>query len=390
MVGSLATGPLPAQIIAADLNGNGLTDLVVRNAGDGTLSVFYGTAFDRSTFRPDQPQYIPPPFLPAMTIPVGLGVSDVQAVDTTGSGRLDLVVTNKLTGQVGIVQNLGDGTFGPLEPYRAGTGLSAIDTSGSPEVTSLEATAGVAAGPLTPGGPTDLVTINPGSNTLGVLAGLGGGRFANPVDHPDPATRAGHSHGRPHRQRHRGPGPPRHQPGERHAGQRPRRFPEARELRRGARAHRPDGRRHQRRRHTRSPDRQRVRRFAHLAGQRRRHLPPLSRGQPGRGAGRGRSDRQRQARFHLRRPGARSRGRPVRHQPDHGAGRPGNRPALPRRRRAGRPDRRRHPRPDRRQQRVEQRARLSRAGQRPVRPGDSMAGMATSSAPTRPGSRSRT
>ena len=44
----------------------------------------------------------------------------------------------------------------------------------------------MAAGPLTPGGPTDLVTINPGSNTLGVLAGLGGGRFANPVDHPDP------------------------------------------------------------------------------------------------------------------------------------------------------------------------------------------------------------
>ena len=39
----------------------------------------------------------------------------------------------------------------------------------------------MAAGPLTPGGPTDLVTINPGSNTLDVLAGLGGGRFANPV-----------------------------------------------------------------------------------------------------------------------------------------------------------------------------------------------------------------
>ena len=117
---------------------------------------------------------------------MGLGVSDVQAVDTTGSGRLDLVVTNKLTGQLSILRNLGSGTFGPPEPYRAGTGLSAIDTSGSPGVTSLEATAGVAAGPLTPGGPTDLVTINPGSNTLGVLAGLGGGRFANPVTIPTP------------------------------------------------------------------------------------------------------------------------------------------------------------------------------------------------------------
>ena len=65
-------------------------------------------------------------------MPVGLGVSDVQAVDTTGSGRLDLVVTNKLTGQVGILQNLGDGTFGPLEPYRAGTGFSAIDPPARP------------------------------------------------------------------------------------------------------------------------------------------------------------------------------------------------------------------------------------------------------------------
>ena len=50
-------------------------------------------------------------FLPPVTLPVGLGVSDVQAVDTTGSGRLDLVVTNKLTGQVSILHNLGDGTF---------------------------------------------------------------------------------------------------------------------------------------------------------------------------------------------------------------------------------------------------------------------------------------
>ena len=207
-VGSLATGPLPAQIIAADLNGDGLTDLVVRNAGDGSLSVFFGTAFDRSSvLGPVDPQFVPPQFLPAVTIPVGLGVSDVQAVDTTGSGRLDLVVTNKLTGQVSILQNLGGGTFGPLEPYRAGTGLSAIDTTGSPEVTSLEATAGVAAGPLTPGGPTDLVTINPGSNTLGVLAGLGGGLFANPVtiqtQHPAQVIRMADLN----RRRHRGSGP---------------------------------------------------------------------------------------------------------------------------------------------------------------------------------------
>ena len=100
-VGSLTTGQLPAQIIAADLNGDGLNDLVVRNAGDGTLSVFFGTQTSSSV--PSIPSFDPPTFLPPVTLPVGLGVSDVQAVDTTGSGRLDLVVTNKLTGQVSVL-----------------------------------------------------------------------------------------------------------------------------------------------------------------------------------------------------------------------------------------------------------------------------------------------
>ena len=55
-------------------------------------------------------------------------------------------------------------------------------------MTSIEATAGVAAGPLTPGGPTSLVTANPGSNTLDILDGLGGGLFANPVTIPTQQT----------------------------------------------------------------------------------------------------------------------------------------------------------------------------------------------------------
>src|SRR5262249_17345394 len=66
-VGSLATGRLPAQIIVADLNNTGWDDLVVRNAGDGTLSVFFnaGPASLGSGVSP---------FLPPVTLPVGLGV----------------------------------------------------------------------------------------------------------------------------------------------------------------------------------------------------------------------------------------------------------------------------------------------------------------------------
>jgi hypothetical protein len=181
-VGSLTTGQLPAQIIAADLNHDRRLDLVVRNAGDGTLSVFFnggpGPLWSRFS-----------PFSLPELMPVGPGVSDVRAVDTRGDGSLDLVITDKLSGQVSLLHNWGVGSFADPVPYRAGTGLSAIDPGRTPEVTSLEATTDVAAGPLTPGSPPSLVTINPGSNTMDVLAGLGADRFANPVtiETPSPA-----------------------------------------------------------------------------------------------------------------------------------------------------------------------------------------------------------
>ena len=91
----------------------------------------------------------------------------------------------KLTGEVGVLRNLGPGVFAPVVLYRAGSGLYAVTSSGGPAtLTTLEATAGVAAGALTAGGPADLVAIDPGSNTLSVLSGLGAGRFANPVTLP--------------------------------------------------------------------------------------------------------------------------------------------------------------------------------------------------------------
>src|SRR5262249_32644878 len=62
-----------------------------------------------------------------------------------------------------------------------GAGLYATTlTDGTAAVTSREATAGVAAGRFSRDGLADLVTINPGSYTIDVLAGLRQGRFANP------------------------------------------------------------------------------------------------------------------------------------------------------------------------------------------------------------------
>jgi FG-GAP-like repeat len=175
-IGSVTTGPFPVQVIAAELNANGLADLVVRDAGNGTLTVLFnnglGPLWNGFT-----------PFDPAVTILVGLGTSDVSTLDTRGNGSLDLVVTNALSGQVSVVRNEGNDAFAAPVPYAAGTSLSwLVASGGTDEVTSLEATAGVAGGELAPGDAPDLVTIDPGSNTLAVLAGLSQGGFANPSE----------------------------------------------------------------------------------------------------------------------------------------------------------------------------------------------------------------
>jgi hypothetical protein len=178
-IGSLPTGLLPAQIVMADLDGDGSNDLVVRNTGDGTLSIYFN---NRSQSGPTSGPRIP--FRTPVTLSLGPGISDVTLADVSGHGRKDILVTYKLTGEVGVVRNLGNGTFDPGVAYRAGNGLYAVTSSRDTAplvLTTLEATAGVAAGALTTGRPADLVAINPGSNTFSVLSGLGAGRFANPV-----------------------------------------------------------------------------------------------------------------------------------------------------------------------------------------------------------------
>ncbi len=288
-VGSLATGHLPAQIIAADLNDNGWDDLVVRNAGDGSLSIYFNASDATVPVAPFDGPLTPvqEAFGFRVTLPAGPGVSDVQAVDTTGTGRLDLVVTNELTGQVSILRNLGDDTFGPPAAYRGGTALSGLDTSsGTPEVTSLEATASVAAGAFVTGGPTDLITANPGSSRWACCWAWG-----RPVRqsrcYPDAEPGPGNPRGRLHSRRHSRPGRPHEQRAEHLPQQWQRRLCVASDLRRARRILGPDCRRRQSRRQPRPARRRCLRRRAGALGQRQRDFPALPRSQPVRRTGRG-------------------------------------------------------------------------------------------------------
>jgi hypothetical protein len=168
LVAKLATGPLPAQILSAKLNGNGIVDLIVRNAGNGTISVFNGDGHGW--------------FLPPIELQAGLGASDLQVGDLHQDGLLDIVFTDRLSGEIGVLQNLGGGAFSPPVLYRAGPGPYGVTGTANPSaVDSLEGTTGVAVGTFSTGGLPSLVALDPGSNTFGLLSGLGGGLLSNPT-----------------------------------------------------------------------------------------------------------------------------------------------------------------------------------------------------------------
>ena len=181
-VWSLPTGPLPEQVVAADLSGDGQDDLVVRCANSNALTVYFNDAYTGSA---QGPFAIPPfgaRFLVPSIVPVGMGISDVAVADLEGNGRGDIVVTDKPTGTVEVLRNLDGRSFANPVILKAGGGLYGAGTSlDQSALATLESTAGVAAGVFAAGGPPGLVAVDPGSSTLTLLSGLGGGRFANPV-----------------------------------------------------------------------------------------------------------------------------------------------------------------------------------------------------------------
>jgi hypothetical protein len=178
LVGSLTTEAFPAEVVAGDVNGDGNTDLVVRNAGTGTATVYLGD--DDGDFVSDGDG--DGDFVSKSDVPIGAGASEIALVPLDGTNRLDLVVTDQVTGTVSIFPGKGDGTFGAPLRYAAGSGpySQGLTPDGALELATLEATAGFSAGTFSAGGTVGLATIDPGSNTLNILDGLGGDAFANP------------------------------------------------------------------------------------------------------------------------------------------------------------------------------------------------------------------
>jgi hypothetical protein len=95
---SYPVGSIPGVPVLADLNGDGVLDMVVANGGiNGNLSVLIGNG--DGTFQP------------AMTYPTAFGARSVVVGDFNGDGKPDIAVGNGSAGNVLIFPGNGDGTF---------------------------------------------------------------------------------------------------------------------------------------------------------------------------------------------------------------------------------------------------------------------------------------
>jgi len=97
----IAVGNDPVFVVTNDFNNDGFQDLAIANQGDNSISIFLGTG--NGTFQTPAP---PPILLPAGSEPTGLAAADVN-----GDGIADLVDANQGTNSISVFFGNGDGTF---------------------------------------------------------------------------------------------------------------------------------------------------------------------------------------------------------------------------------------------------------------------------------------
>jgi hypothetical protein len=107
-------GKGPRRILAADFNGDGVTDLAVANAGHypgDSGSVFILLGKRNGVFEPKN-SYV-----------TGSGSHSLAVGDLNGDGKLDLAVVNSsydFGGSVSVLLGNGDGTLGSRTDYPTG------------------------------------------------------------------------------------------------------------------------------------------------------------------------------------------------------------------------------------------------------------------------------
>lgn len=158
-VGYPTCAPGPYGIATADLNGDGILDLVVTDGGTNTsgpetqVAVLLGKG--DGTFGP------------AACYTAGEGVLSVAIGDLNGDGKPDLAVGNFWGGSISILLGNGDGTFQPSVRYSSGqhpmsVGMADVNRDGN----------------------LDVLVSDHGVDTLSVFLGNGDGTLQAPLIYP--------------------------------------------------------------------------------------------------------------------------------------------------------------------------------------------------------------
>ncbi len=117
--------PSGISVAAADLNADGVPDLVTTNFNSHDVSVLLGNG--DGTFGPQQ------------TIPVGNRPHSVAVADLNADGVPDLVTTNSQSGDVSVLLGNGDGTFQAQQTFPVGIGprsvaVADLNADGAPDL----------------------------------------------------------------------------------------------------------------------------------------------------------------------------------------------------------------------------------------------------------------
>src|SRR5262249_36810203 len=169
IAGPTVPGTLATRLVAGDLNGDGLEDLVVLAAGSSQVFVYLQSP--AGGFGP----------APDYRISVGLNPSDLALLDVDGDHRPDIVVSSQFSGTVSVLRNDPRAPFASVLTFRGGSGLASLDpVNGHLTLHSREAPLGLAVGDFNGDGTGDLVVTHSGGNTFSVLPGSGFGGFRNP------------------------------------------------------------------------------------------------------------------------------------------------------------------------------------------------------------------
>src|SRR5262245_5954867 len=134
---TFSTGIRPTEVVTGDFNSDGHLDLAILNEGSQDISIFLGDGHGGFTEKTSTDANAQPIRLSAGNAPTGLALADVN-----GDGIPDLLVGNQF-GDVLVLLGKGDGTFQPYQRTDRHVALAIADLKGDGEQDFIFADAGL-------------------------------------------------------------------------------------------------------------------------------------------------------------------------------------------------------------------------------------------------------